>query len=144
MYLIRKKLKDFSAAHRLIKGYVGKCAHLHGHNYVATVLIGCEQLDQFGMVIDFNDVKKICDDWLEKNVDHVTIICSEDQSLIDFVIAEQQKYYIIPNGENTSAEVLAAHLFQVFQALLKKDYPHLILFEVEVSETVTAQAIFKP
>lgn len=142
MYYIRKKLKDFSAAHRLTKGYTGKCAHLHGHNYVATVLIGTKQLDAYDLVIDFNDVKALCDDWLQKNLDHVTIISSDDQSLLDFVLAQKQNHYIIPDGKSTTAEVIAAHLFEIFQALLQKAYPQVVLAEVEVAETVTAQAIF--
>jgi 6-pyruvoyltetrahydropterin/6-carboxytetrahydropterin synthase len=143
MYSIRKKLKDFSAAHRLTKGYLGKCAHLHGHNYVATVLIGAKKLDKFDLVIDFNEVKALCDDWLQQHVDHATIIASDDQPLINFVLAEQQKHYIIPGGKSTSAEVIAAHLFEIFHALLQKDYAHLILHEVEVMETVTSQAMYR-
>lgn len=142
MYYIRKKLKDFSAAHRLTRGYAGKCAHLHGHNYVATVLISSKELGAYDLVIDFNDVKALCDDWLQKNLDHATIISSDDQSLLDFVLAQQQNHYIIPGGKSTTAEVIAAHLFEVFQGLLQKAYPQVILVEVEVAETITAQAIF--
>ena len=143
MYLIRKKLKDFSAAHRLIKGYTGQCAHLHGHNYVTTILIGAHQLDPFDMVIDFNEIKALCDCWLQQHVDHATIISSADQPLIEFTVAEQQKYYIIPDGKNPSSEVMAEHFFNIFEQLLKPNYPQLILFEVEVAETITSQAIFK-
>jgi len=142
MYSIRKKLKDFSAAHRLTKGYVGKCAHLHGHNYVATVLIAAKQLDACDLLIDFNEVKSLCDGWLQKYVDHATFIASDDQPLLDFVLAEQQKHYIIPDGKSTTAEVIAAHLFYVFHELLQKDYPHLFLRDLEVMETVTAHAMF--
>jgi 6-pyruvoyltetrahydropterin/6-carboxytetrahydropterin synthase len=143
MHLIRKKLKDFSAAHRLIKGYKGQCAHLHGHNYATTILIGTHQLDQFDMVIDFNEIKALCDFWLQNHVDHATIISSDDQPLINFTVAEQQKYYIIPDGKNTSAEVLAEHFFNIFEKLLKASYPELILFEVEVAESMTSQALFR-
>ena len=143
MYLIRKKLKDFSAAHRLIKGYQGPCAHLHGHNYVASVLIATGSLNEFGFVIDFGEIKLRCDHWLEQHFDHATLICAEDHALIDFVKQEQQKYYLMPEGKNTSAEVIAEHLFEIFSALLKKDYPHVSLLEVEVAETVASQAVYR-
>ncbi len=144
MYLIYKKLKDFSAAHRVIKGYQGKCADLHGHNYVVGVLIGAPQLDQFDFVIDFNEVKKICDTWLEEYVDHATLVCSTDYPLIEFVICQQQKHYIIPGNLNTTAEVIAHHLFEKFEPLLKVVHPELTLLEVEVAETPNSRALYAP
>ena len=48
----------FSAAHRLkIDGH--KCENLHGHNWRVIVTVESELLNEYGMVIDFYDLKKI-------------------------------------------------------------------------------------
>ncbi|MCD6046471.1 MAG: 6-carboxytetrahydropterin synthase [Gammaproteobacteria bacterium] len=143
MYLVKKKLKDFSSAHRVLKGYQGKCQHLHGHNYVSTVLIGAEVLDPYDFVIDFNDVKRICDDWIETYFDHATLVSAEDQILLDFVIEQKQKYYLIPGNKNSTVEVLAEHLFEEFSALFAKEYPHIKLLEVEIAETPNSKVIYR-
>ena len=144
MHLIHKRLSNFSAAHRLIKGYQGKCASLHGHNYVASVLLGVEKLNEMDFVIDFNEIKDVCDAWLDATLDHATIICSEDDALIEFVKTHRQKFHIIPGGRNTSAEVIAEYLFSNFEPLLKAKHPELILVEVEVAETHSSRAIYRP
>jgi 6-pyruvoyltetrahydropterin/6-carboxytetrahydropterin synthase len=143
MYLVKKKLKDFSSAHRVLKGYQGKCQHLHGHNYVSTVLIGAEALDSYDFVIDFNDVKRICDDWIETYFDHATLVSSEDQALLSFLTEQKQKYYLIPGNRNSTVEVLAEHLFEEFSALFAKEYPHLKLLEVEIAETPNSKVVYR-
>ena len=52
---------QFAAAHRL-RGYEGKCENLHGHNYKVELVVGCEDLNGTGMVMDFQDLKKIADE----------------------------------------------------------------------------------
>lgn len=46
----------FEAAHQ-IPGYPGKCARLHGHNWVVEATVRGSQLDNLGMLIDFKTVK---------------------------------------------------------------------------------------
>ena len=49
--------KTIACAHRLF-GYDGPCEALHGHNYQIRVTYCGEELDQFGMLVDFTDIKK--------------------------------------------------------------------------------------
>ena len=54
---------SFEGAHAL-KGYDGKCSHIHGHSYRLAVTvtgkpIAEENSPKKGMVIDFTDLKKI-------------------------------------------------------------------------------------
>ncbi len=60
--------KTISCAHRLF-GYAGPCEALHGHNYTIIVSYVGEELDQFGMLVDFTDVKKAFNAIL-KQLDH--------------------------------------------------------------------------
>ena len=57
MYDISVK-SHFSSAHNL-RGYMGKCEMLHGHNWQVEVTVISEELDKIGMAIDFKKLKKI-------------------------------------------------------------------------------------
>ena len=73
---ITKKFR-FEAAHALY-GYDGKCKNIHGHNYKLFVtVVGSPISDssnvKFGMVMDFDDLKKIVKAEIIKEFDHSVI-----------------------------------------------------------------------
>ncbi|MBQ1875992.1 MAG: 6-carboxytetrahydropterin synthase QueD [Selenomonas sp.] len=55
----------FEAAHQVI-GYPGKCARLHGHNWVVEAEVCGKELDELGMLVDFKVVKKALGDVLDR------------------------------------------------------------------------------
>lgn len=55
----------FSAAHQL-RYYDGKYENLHGHNWIAIVVVEAEDLDEIGLGIDFVQLKKRTNDILKK------------------------------------------------------------------------------
>jgi 6-pyruvoyltetrahydropterin/6-carboxytetrahydropterin synthase len=55
----------FEAAHNL-NGYPGKCAQLHGHNWVVEAVVKGRELDELGMLVDFKDIKQTMKDILER------------------------------------------------------------------------------
>ena len=55
----------FEAAHH-VEGYPGKCARLHGHNWVVEAVVKGKDLDELGMLIDFKVMKKELADVLER------------------------------------------------------------------------------
>jgi 6-pyruvoyltetrahydropterin/6-carboxytetrahydropterin synthase len=57
--------QPFSAAHYL-KDYPGKCANIHGHNYKVQITIAGESLDQLGMLVEFEVIKKALAPWIDK------------------------------------------------------------------------------
>jgi 6-pyruvoyltetrahydropterin/6-carboxytetrahydropterin synthase len=61
-------IKTFSAAHAL-RGYKGRCEHLHGHNWKIRVAVSSEKLNEIGMVMDFTEIKALLDTLLQ-NLDH--------------------------------------------------------------------------
>ena len=143
MYSITKKLRNFSAAHRLVKGYEGKCKNLHGHNYALEIKVSSEELDQYGFVMDFDDIKVHFDQWVQNHWDHVTIVSEIDKPLINFLEKEKQEYFLLPGDKNTTAECLSEFLFQTFSEILRKlNTPHIILHSVRVFESETASATF--
>lgn len=134
MFQITRKLKSFSAAHRLINGYRGKCANLHGHNYGVKVILGCEQLDKYGFVIDFSEIKTVCDNWVQEHWDHATLVLDTDAPLLAFLEREQSKHYVIAGYPNTTAEVLATELFRLLTPKIAA-VTEAKLLKVEVAET---------
>ena len=58
----------FSAAHQL-RGYRGKCEHLHGHNWKVTITLSAKKIDKTGLAIDFTEVKQVLAEILQK-LDH--------------------------------------------------------------------------
>lgn len=47
---------EFSAAHAL-RGYVGDCARIHGHNWKIQAEVSAQALDNMGIGVDFKDLK---------------------------------------------------------------------------------------
>ncbi|MCK4310948.1 MAG: 6-carboxytetrahydropterin synthase QueD [Methanomicrobia archaeon] len=106
------KVFYFDAAHRIVT-HKGKCKNLHGHTYKLVVTI--EGAVESGMVIDFEDLKKIVDPVIEK-YDHAYLndffenptveniaatIRSEIQKKTDKIVSVQ-----LWEGRNNYAEVL--------------------------------------
>ncbi len=57
MYELRKTV-EISAAHSLQLPYESKCTRLHGHNWIITVCLRGEQLNESGMLMDFSEIKR--------------------------------------------------------------------------------------
>ncbi len=118
MYKISKQF-SFSAAHMLHGLPEGHpCSRMHGHNYVVTVHLRSEKLNDTGFVKDYNELR-VVKDYIDKQLDH--------RNLND-----------IMSPLNSSAENLAKMLFDVF----KPEIPEL--YAVEVSETPKTSAIYEP
>jgi 6-pyruvoyltetrahydropterin/6-carboxytetrahydropterin synthase len=50
--------RTFSAAHAL-RGYQGRCEHLHGHNWKVKANLSGGKLNATGMLLDFTELKAI-------------------------------------------------------------------------------------
>ena len=57
MYYVSKRM-EIAGAHNLKLNYESKCSNIHGHNWIVTVYLKSEELDQNGMVMDFTQIKK--------------------------------------------------------------------------------------
>ena len=59
---------DFEAAH-YIKNYPGKCARLHGHNWIVEAVVRGNELNDLGILVDFKDLKAALNKVLDE-LDH--------------------------------------------------------------------------
>jgi len=99
---------QFCAGHRL-KDHEGKCANIHGHNYVALFTAESDHLDVVGRVVDFSVLKKRIGGWIEKWWDHGFIYYEADSRMFDALccLMETKQW----SAEfNPTAERMAAYL----------------------------------
>lgn len=57
MYTVIKRM-EISASHSLTLPYPSKCENLHGHNWIITVYCRNKELNEYGMVVDFSQIKE--------------------------------------------------------------------------------------
>lgn len=109
---ISKDIK-FDCAH-MLSDYEGKCANLHGHTYHGTVTIKGDTNVDTGMVLDYNEIKKIVDEY-----DHAIIFSSAEfrneaeESLLGWAQKNNMHYVVLPFGKST-AETLALTIAEEF------------------------------
>lgn len=68
---------EFSAAHRLMH-HKGKCANIHGHNYIVEVTLSGVCKTPTGMFVDFGDVRQRVAKWVDDHWDHALLLNSAD------------------------------------------------------------------
>jgi 6-pyruvoyltetrahydropterin/6-carboxytetrahydropterin synthase len=123
-YAISKTYR-FSAAHHLPQLAEGhKCRRVHGHNYAVTLTLEAEDLDHFGMVLDYGDLDPVAQ-WIRTTLDH----------------RDLNGELPVPPGKMTvppTAEYLARVIFEVWAGR----FPQLA--QVTVSETPETTASYRP
>ncbi|MFT4224547.1 6-carboxytetrahydropterin synthase QueD [Dysgonomonas sp.] len=116
MYKISKQF-SFSASH-ILEGLPQEhpCSRLHGHNYVVTVHLKAEHLNEVGFVKDYRELDNV-KKYIDEEFDH--------RHLNDIF------------AFNPTAENIAKHLYDTF----KREIPEL--YAVEVSETPKTTAVYE-
>ena len=102
------KTIDFCYGHRLLD-YEGKCRHLHGHNGLLEVAIESDSLDHRGMVMDFNDLRGVVKDWVDRNLDHKMLL-HKDDPVADLLSEMGEPFY--PMDDNPTAENILKHIYR--------------------------------
>jgi 6-pyruvoyltetrahydropterin/6-carboxytetrahydropterin synthase len=117
MYTISKQF-SFSASHVLdLLGDDHPCARMHGHNYLITVHLKSETLDEYGFVKDYKSL-------------HVV------KRFIDATLDHRHLNDVMP--QHPTSENIARFLYDRFKA----DIPEL--YAVEVSETPHTSCLYEP
>lgn len=96
------KIITTETAHRLMH-HGGKCSSLHGHSYRWEVTIE-GNIDIYGMVMDFAELKNILKTCIEDPFDHAVVLYKEDRlaKIIDEIFPEFNLYIfdMQPTAEN--------------------------------------------
>lgn len=106
MFLISRQF-SFCYGHRLLN-HSGKCAHPHGHNATARIVLQSDQLDKAGMVLDFGEIKEIVGCWIAENLDHRMILQRQDPLVAVFREMDEPMFLL---NEHPTAENLAKLIF---------------------------------
>lgn len=154
---------QFCAGHRVM-GHENKCAHLHGHNYVAFVTARVKPalatqlfrdlsqsvdpqaafLDEIGRVVDFSVLKEQVGGWIESKWDHGFILSKDDNAshrVIELAarsLPNGQKLHIMPY--NPTAENMARYLLQEVGPKVLAGTPSVELCHVRIWETENCYA----
>jgi len=111
----------FSAAHQL-KGYMGKCEHLHGHNWKVQAHVLAKRLNEIDIALDFNEIRKITNE----------VIAPLDHSVLNEIFPFTEK--------NPSSENIAKW---IYDSLMKKiDNENVRVSAVTVWESETSSATY--
>jgi 6-pyruvoyltetrahydropterin/6-carboxytetrahydropterin synthase len=132
MYSVTKRI-DFCYGHRLLD-YDGICRYPHGHNAVAEIEIGAEDLDGRNMVCDFVDIKGVVKGWIDRELDHKMILRHDDPLVAALERLGEPVYRL---DSNPTVERLAR---LIFDFTCQQGFP---VIRVTVWETPTSYAEYR-
>lgn len=131
MYTVIKEI-HFCYGHRLL-AYQGKCRHLHGHNGKVEIELAAKALDQLGMVMDFEEVKRHVQSWIDAELDHKMLLSREDPAVP--VLQRLQEPLVLMDC-NPTAENIAKMIFEYAK---QKGLP---VVSVRLWETASSSATY--
>ena len=106
MYRVTREI-EFCYGHRLLQ-YEGKCRHLHGHNGRAVIALEAPDLDSRGMLVDFADIKRHVQRWVDENLDHNFLLCRDDP-ILPVLQARGERVFVM--DQNPTAENIARLIY---------------------------------
>ncbi len=133
MFSVSREI-DFCYGHRLLN-YPGKCRHLHGHNGRVIITIEASGLDDQGMVLDFSEIKRVVNRWIDENLDHRMILNRADP-VAPLLQNMNEPLYLM--DVNPTAENIARLIFEVAR---EKGFP---VVDVRLWETPHCCARYCP
>lgn len=142
MYKLQTQI-EFEAAHRLydVDTYSEECRNnIHGHSYKVTFIIGRDELNSAGMVIDFKLLKKVLKSEIEDKYDHSCILTYSDP-LSESIKQHCKKVHIVYH--NPTAEWMSYVYFKITSDALFEIDPLLKVVSVAVQETEHNIAIYE-
>jgi 6-pyruvoyltetrahydropterin/6-carboxytetrahydropterin synthase len=131
MFRVAREI-EFCYGHRLLN-YEGKCRHLHGHNGRAVIVLEGPKLDDRGMLVDFGEIKKHVQKWIDDNIDH-TMLLRADDPLLPVLRERGERVFVMER--NPTAENIARLIFD--QAVVSG----LPVVEVKLWETANCHATY--
>ena len=140
------KIIQWDMGHRVMN-HRSVCKGLHGHRYKAEIcvegnIVSESGISEEGMVVDFADIKRIANSFIQEKLDHAFMVWEKDTELLDFFKnSKGHKPVIVPF--TSTAENVAAYIFNELEGEFKDIFgTGLRLYSVKLWETPTSCAIF--
>ena len=140
------KVIQWDMGHRVLN-HRSVCKGLHGHRYKAEICVEGKLIEEKGaseegMVIDFADIKKVAQKFIQEELDHAFMVWDRDHELLEFFKSSQGHKPVIvpfiPTAENVAAYIfnkLKDKFTDVFKTGLK-------LQSVKLWETPSSYALY--
>ena len=133
--------------HRILN-HRSVCKGLHGHRYKAEIcmqgkVIEKSGVSEEGMVIDFSDIKKTAQKFIQEELDHAFMVWDKDHELLEFFKhSKGHKPVIVPF--TPTAENVAAYIFHILEAKFLDVYnTGLHLHSIKLWETPSSYALYE-
>lgn len=139
-YRLTKRFR-FESAHRLMKGYVGKCSRMHGHSWNGEVIIEMTTVDQFDMALDFSFMGKLVKKW-DEEFDH-RVFLQKDDPLCSVIKGEELVVFQANPTCETLAKMLHDDACEFLKSLSAVTKDHIKRVAVRVEETCTTSCTYE-
>lgn len=135
MFNLSKNFR-FESAHRLAKGYEGKCANIHGHSWNGKIEVEVAGVDEMGLSIDFKDLGKFTKE-VEAIFDHKILLYENDKEIIN--LCKNNNWEFVVFGDNPTCEVVARWIYAKAATFFPS---HVKVTSVTINETCTTACKF--
>ena len=141
------KVIQWDMGHRVLN-HRSVCKGLHGHRYKAEICVEGDLVDkkdasEEGMVIDFADIKKTAQKFIQEELDHAFMVWEKDIELLEFFKnSKGHKPVIVPF--TPTAENVAAYIFNELKDKFTDVFKTgLHLQSVKLWETPSSYALYE-
>ena len=141
------KVIQWDMGHRVLN-HRSVCKGLHGHRYKAEIcvegdLVEKKDASEEGMVIDFADIKKTAQKFIQEELDHAFMVWEKDIELLEFFKnSKGHKPVIVPF--TPTAENVAAYIFnELKDKFIDVFKTGLHLQSVKLWETPSSYALYE-
>ena len=142
------KVIQWDMGHRVLN-HRSVCKGLHGHRYKAEIcvegdLVEKKDASEEGMVIDFADIKKTAQKFIQEELDHAFMVWEKDIELLEFFKNSKGHKPVIVSFTPT-AENVAAYIFNELKDKFTDVFKTgLHLQSVKLWETPSSYALYEP
>ena len=141
------KVIQWDMGHRVLN-HRSVCKGLHGHRYKAEICVEGDVVEkkdasEEGMVIDFADIKKTAQKFIQEELDHAFMVWEKDIELLEFFKnSNGHKPVIVPF--TPTAENVAAYIFNELRDKFTDVFKTgLHLQSVKLWETPSSYALYE-
>ena len=141
------KVIQWDMGHRVLN-HRSVCKGLHGHRYKAEIcvegdLVEKKDASEEGMVIDFADIKKTAQKFIQEELDHAFMVWEKDIELLEFFKNSKGHKPVIVQFTPT-AENVAAYIFNELKDKFTDVFKTgLHLQSIKLWETPSSYALFE-
>lgn len=133
MFFSVVKKFSFEASHRLYNLPNSACSNFHGHSYHVDIEIASEQLNEFGMIVDFSKLKETFGTWLQDNYDHAMIFGDTDPFIQTF--NKENSKFLVMKGMPTAENMAYTFAMKVDEIITNEFNFDPIYIKIRVAET---------